>query len=243
MPPDHADFTVIPTDALRFLRSLRRNNNREWFQANRDRFERSLLRPLRALVEEMDVRLAEFAPELMGSTRNSIFRIHRDIRFSNDKSPYKRHAAFLLYHRDVSGAGAAGRTMGAAGFYVHLEPGDSFVGGGIYMPPAPVLRRLRDAIVEDPDALKRILNDRPFVRRYGALSEEGRLTRLPRGYDPDPATDDLLRHRSFTAWQPLGDDAVTSPSLPDELEAAMRDLLPLVRWANGVLGFRPASVR
>src|SRR5690606_28686789 len=119
----------------------------------------------------------------------------------------------------------------------------SFVGGGIYMPPAPVLRRLRDAIVEDPDALKRILNDRPFVRRYGALSEEGRLTRLPRGYDPDPATDDLLRHRSFTAWQPLGDDAVTSPSLPDELEAAMRDLLPLVRWANGVLGFRPASVR
>ncbi|HLV26003.1 MAG TPA: DUF2461 domain-containing protein [Gemmatimonadales bacterium] len=243
MRQDNADFTAIPADGLRFLRSLARNNDREWFTANRERYERTLLQPLRALVEEMDVRLADFAPELTGSPRRSIFRIHRDIRFSNDKSPYKRHAAFLLYHRDVSAAGAAGRTMGAAGYYVHIQPGESFVGGGIYMPPPPVLRKLRDAIVNDPEELGRIVSDRAFKRRYGGLSEEGRLTRLPRGFQAHPATDSLLRHRSFTAWQMLDNDTVTSPSLPDELERAMRTLLPLVRWVNDILGFRAASHR
>lgn len=237
------DFTRIPPDALRFLRALKRNNDRTWFEENRARYETSVLAPLRALVEEMDVRLAHFAPEIVGSPKRSIFRIHRDIRFSKDKRPYKTHAAFLLYHRDVGGAGAAGRTMGAAGFYVHVEPGNCFVGGGIYQPPPPLLRALRDAIAEDPAPLRRVLAARAFRERYGGLSDEQKLTRVPRGYAPDHPAADLLRHRSFTAWHELDDELVTSPTLPDELEASMRALLPLVRWANGVLGFRPAERR
>lgn len=234
---------MLPQDSLRFLRALRRNNEREWFTANRDRYERSLLTPLRELVEEMDVRLASFAPELIGSPKRSIFRIHRDVRFSKDKSPYKKHAAFLLYHRDVSGEGAAGRTMGAAGFYIHIEPGNSFVGGGIYMPPAPVLRKLRTAIVDDPEPLLKAIRGARFRKRYGTLDAAQQLVRLPRGYQADQRTESLLRHRSLTAWQQLDDSLVTDSRLPDELESALRDLLPLVRWVNGVLGFRPASYR
>lgn len=234
---------MLPQDSLRFLRALARNNNREWFTANRERYERSLLAPLRDLVEEMDVRLAGFAPELIGSPKRSIFRIHRDIRFSKDKSPYKRHAAFLLYHRAVGGEGAAGRTMGAAGYYIHIEPGNSFVGGGIYMPPAPVLRKLRSAIVDDPEPVLKTIHGARFRKRYGALDAEQQLVRVPRGFPVAPRTEGLLRHRSLTAWQTLDDDLVTSPRLPDELEAAMKDLLPLIRWVNGVLGFRPASHR
>src|SRR5690606_39981650 len=119
------------------------------------------------------------APELVGSPKRSIFRLPRDIRFSNDKSPYTRHAAFLLYHRDVAGSGAAGRTMGAAGFYVHIEPGNCFVGGGIYMPPPPILRSLRDAIAEDPASQERVLADRRFREHYGELDDEQPLTRPP----------------------------------------------------------------
>src|SRR5690606_1621320 len=131
------------------------------------------------------------APELVGSPKRSIFRLPRDIRFSNDKSPYKRHAASLLFHRDVAGSGAAARTMGAAGFSVHIEPGNCFVGGGIYMPPPPILRSLREAIAEDPAPLERVLADRRFREHYGELDDEQRLTRPPRGYLADARTEPL----------------------------------------------------
>ena len=231
--------------ALRFLRALARHNDREWFEAHRAEYEQDLLAPLRELVDEMDARLATFAPEFVGDRRRSVFRIHRDVRFSKDKRPYKTNAACWLFHRDV------GRTKGphdvhaAAGFYYHLQPGRCFVGGGLWMPPAPALRRLREAIVEDAAGLERTLRAAPFTRRFGGLDEDPGtvLTRPPRGYTAESPGARWLRFKSFTATHDLTDAAATSPELPDHFETACRALLPFVRWLNGSLGLAVATGR
>ena len=139
------------------------------------------------LIEELDVRLARFAPELVGDAKRSMFRIYRDIRFSPDKSPYKTHASCWLFHRDGSRAvgRAAGGAAAGAGFYFQIAPGDSFVGGGMWMPPRDALLKLREAIAHDPKRLDQIVTDRRLVRRFGGLSEEAVLHRVPRGFAPD----------------------------------------------------------
>ena len=118
------EFRGFRAGALTFLRSLKRNNTREWFQAHRDDYEREVRAPLAALVEEMDVRFAELAPEIVGDPKRSLFRIHRDVRFSSDKSPYKTNAACWFYHGDAGRGVGSTTPHGGAGFYFHMEPGE-----------------------------------------------------------------------------------------------------------------------
>src|SRR5256884_7217494 len=120
---------LFSTATLTFLRGLKRHNDRAWFEAHRPEFEAVVQEPMRHLIEEMDVRLARLAPEIIGDPKRSLFRIYRDIRFSADKSPYKTHAACWFYHRDGSRAVGREAAGGGAGFYFQIAPGDSFVGG------------------------------------------------------------------------------------------------------------------
>src|SRR5213594_3739428 len=113
-------------DTFRFFRGLARNNAKPWFEAHRVEYERDVRAPMHALIEEMDVRLATFAPEIIGDPKRSMFRIHRDIRFSKDKSPYKTHAACWFYHRDGSRAVGREAAAGGAGFYFQIAPGSCF---------------------------------------------------------------------------------------------------------------------
>ena len=148
------EFAGFRPEALRFLRGLRRHNTREWFERHRAAYDTEVRDPMRSLVEEMDVRLARFAPELVGDPRRSVFRIHRDVRFSADKSPYKTHAACQFYHHDA-GRGAGQDAEGAgAGLYLHLEPDGCFVAGGIWMPARPSLDRIREALGDSLDDLR-----------------------------------------------------------------------------------------
>src|SRR6267143_4592933 len=153
-------------DTLRFFRGLARNNRKPWFEAHRADYEREVRAPMRALIEEMDVRLARLAPEITGDPKRSMFRIYRDIRFSADKSPYKTHAACWFYHRDGSRAVGREAAGGGAGFYFQIAPGDSFTGGGMWIPPREALLKLRDAIAEDPKGFARIATDRRLQRRF-----------------------------------------------------------------------------
>ena len=231
-------FEGFGPEALRFLRGLRRNNRREWFERNRARYDGAVRDPMRALVEEMDVRLARFAPELTGDPRRSVFRIHRDVRFSSDKSPYKTNAACQFYHHDA-GRGAGQDAVGAgAGLYFQLEEGQCFVAGGLWMPARPALDRIREALAEAPEELDRIVAEPRFRRRLGALDREAMLTRLPRGYQPGHPAERWLRYRSFTATRMLTEREVLSPRLPATLERDFQALLPLVRWLNRVIGYR-----
>src|SRR5436309_15895072 len=139
--------------SLTFFRQLARSNEKAWFEAHRTDYENEVRAPMRELIEDLDVRFARFAPEITGDPKRSMFRINRDIRFSKDKSPYKTHVACWFRHQGASHKVGGEAEEGSAGLYFHLQPGKSFVGGGIWMPPRPALNKIRDAIAEDPRGL------------------------------------------------------------------------------------------
>ena len=231
-------FAGFGSEALRFLRRLARNNEREWFERHRSVYEVEVRDPMRALVEEMDVRLARFAPELTGDPRHSVFRIHRDVRFSADKSPYKTNAACQFYHHDA-GRGAGQDAQGAgAGLYFQIAEGECFVAGGMWMPARPALEKIREAVAEAPDELDLIVRAPAFRRRFGKLEQEAMLTRLPRGYAEGHPAERWLRHKSFTATRMLTLREVTSRRLPAILDLDFAALVPLVRWLNRAIGYQ-----
>jgi uncharacterized protein (TIGR02453 family) len=203
--------------------------------------DQEVRRPLEALIEEMDARLGLLAPEIVGDPKRSIFRIHRDVRFSRDKSPFKTHAACWFYHRDAGRIVGQGDT-GAAGFYFHLEPDASIVAGGIWMPPAAGLRRIREALTEDPEGFDAVMRARGFRKRFGGLSQEAVLKRMPRGYSPDHPAARWLQYRSFTVSRQLGPE-IHDRSLTNVLERDFKMMLPMVRWLNDALGYPAASRR
>jgi uncharacterized protein (TIGR02453 family) len=241
--PQRKGSVVFSPATLGFLRGLARHNERPWFEARRAEYEAAVKTPMRELIEEMDVRFARFAPEIVGDVKRSMFRIYRDIRFSADKSPYKTHAACWFYHRDARRNVGQESEGGSAGFYFQIAPGNVFLGGGLWMPPRGTLNRLRDAIAEDPKGFERIVTDTRVKRRFGGLSDEDMLKRSPRGFAPDHPAARWLRYQSFTFGRMLSDGQATSKRLPALLEADYALMLPLVRWLNTVLGLKAARVR
>src|SRR5439155_13373557 len=204
---------LFSTATLTFLRGLKRHNDRACFEAHRPEFGAVVQQPMRHLIEEMDVRLARLAPEIIGDPKRSMFRIFRDIRFSKDKSPYKTHAACWFYHRDGSRAVGREAAGGGAGFYFQIAPGSCFTGGGMWMPPKQALHNLRDAIAEDPRRFERIVTDR-VTRAFGGLDEEAMLKRAPRGYAPEHPAARWLRFQSFTLGRELRDAQALGARLP-----------------------------
>src|SRR5512140_1114521 len=233
----------LPPASLRFLRALARHNERPWFEAHRREYETLVKEPMRELVEEMDVRLARFAPEIVGEPKRSIFRIYRDVRFSEDKSPYKTQAACWFFHRDASHRVGQESHGGGAGFYFQLAPGNCFSGGGIWMPPPAALRRLRDAIAERPAAFARTVTAPAVARRLGGLDEDAMLKGTPRGYAADHPAARWLRYRSFTLGRQYSDAEAVGPKLPALLERDFTLMLPLVRWLNAARRLQPATRR
>lgn len=229
--------------SLDFLRGLARHNHKSWFEAHREDYERHVRQPMADLVEEMDLRLGSFAPEITGDPKRSVFRIYRDVRFSRDKSPYKTHAACWFFH--AGGSSKVGREAhgGGAGFYFHLEPGRSMAGGGCWMPPRPALNKFRSAIAGDPRGFERIAEAPALKKRFGKLSEEEMLKGMPRGYCDDHAAARWLRFQSFTVGRRLTDAQVTSSRLTSTLVEDFDRMLPLVRWLNGTLGLQPLRRR
>ena len=229
--------------SLRFFRGLARNNRKEWFEAHRAEYEEHVKQPMAELVREMDLRMAKFAPEMVGDPKRSMFRLNRDIRFSADKSPYKTHAACWFFH--VGGSSKVGREAhgGGAGFYFHLEPGASMLGGGCWMPPRPALQKFRVAIANDPRGFEKIALAPKLKRTLGGLSEESMLKRAPRGYDEAHPAARWLKFQSFTVGKRLSDAEVTSARLTGILQSHYEVMLPLVRWLNTTLGLAPARAR
>jgi uncharacterized protein (TIGR02453 family) len=229
--------------AFRFLRDLARNNEKGWFEAHRDVYEREVREPMRLLVETLDARLGSIAPEIVGDPRRSMFRIHRDVRFARDKSPYKTNAGAWFYHRDAGRKVGQAGEGGGAGFYFHLDPAACFMAGGIWMPARPALLRIREAIAAEPAALARLTGASGFRRRFDGLNQEAKLSRVPRDFAPDHAAADWLKLQSFTAPVSLEPGVVTSPRLVDRLSRDFELLVPLVRWLNRALGYQPAKSR
>jgi len=229
--------------AFTFFRGLKRNNRKDWFDAHREQYERDVRGPIRDLIEEVDVRLARIAPEFIGDPRRSMFRIHRDIRFSKDKSPYKTAAGVWWYHEDAGRKVGQDAEGGGAGIYFHLAPEGCFSAGGIWMPAGAVLRKVREALAEDLEGFEAAIGSTTFKRRFGALDEEAMLKRMPRGFDDDHPAAKWLRYKSFTVHRPLTAAQVQSRNLPDTLAGDVEVMLPFLRWLNRAAGYRPRKRR
>jgi uncharacterized protein (TIGR02453 family) len=209
-----------------FLRDLASHNNRRWFEANRPRYEREVKEPLLRFIEDFGLRLSEVSRSFLADPRpvgGSMFRIYRDTRFSRDKSPYKTHAAAHFRHRDGSG------DVHAPGFYLHLAPGGSFGGGGLWHPDAPALKKVRGRIV-------RRAADWQAVLDHGVSIDGDALKRPPAGYPPDHRfVEDLKRKDLYTMTQ-FSRREVCAPGFLDRYMEACRRAAPLVRFLTKALG-------
>ena len=216
-------------DLFRFLADLRENNDREWFAANKDRYENALLEPALDFVADFGPRLEKISKHFVADPRpsgGSLFRIYRDTRFSKDKTPYKTNAGIHFRHE-------LAKEADAPGFYLHLSPGEVFAGGGIWHPGTAALARIREAIAADPSGWRRAARGGSFAGRF-ALGGDS-LKRPPAGFDADhPLVDDLKR-KSFFGWTQLSDKSATAPGFLDEYERLCREVWPLMRFLSKAL--------
>jgi len=225
-------FSGFPKELFTFMRQLAKNNNREWFHANKTRYHEFIVEPMSDFIQAMAYRFDKMAIRFVADPRphgGSMFRIYRDTRFSKDKRPYKQHVSCHFRHE-------AGKDAHAPGFYVHLEPGSVFFGGGIWMPPNPVLENIRNTIVENPNAWKRIISNATFKKRFGGVEGDG-LKRPPRGFDKEhPFVEDLKR-KSFFVIQDVDPALAMTPQFIQEVERAFKTASPLMKYllfANGL---------
>ncbi len=224
-------FEGFPKDFLAFFRDIAKNNDREWFAANKERYKQSVEAPLLAFIRAMDLPLGRFADCFQAIARTnggSMFRIYRDTRFSRDKSPYKENAGCHFRHE-------AGKDAHAPGFYVHLEPRDVFFGGGLWHPPGPELRKVREAIEADPERWFGITRAPAFRRRFGEVRGDS-LKRPPAGFDADhPAIEDLKR-TSFFALQEVRASEIHSKDFVREVAKSFEALGPFMQFLTDALG-------
>jgi uncharacterized protein (TIGR02453 family) len=211
-------------DTLKFLRALKRNNDREWFRARRDEYERHVREPIVAVIEQLARDFQRIAPEVVASPKASLYRIYRDTRFSDDKTPLKTHAAAVFPTRGLP------RHEGA-GLYFEIAPGWVWIGGGMYSPPPPQLLRVREHIAETWPRVKRIATSKTFVGAVTQLDGE-RLTRVPRGFATDHPAAHYLKHRQFLAGRELPAAIATEASFYPTLLTTFKAILPLVRFLN-----------
>jgi uncharacterized protein (TIGR02453 family) len=213
---------------LRFLKRLARNNDREWFRAHKDEYEEHVRAPMTTVVRQLAADLPAFAPDLLADERRSIYRIYRDTRFSEDKSPLKTNIAAVFPRR-----GAARHE--SAGLYLEVAPGWLWIGGGLYAPTAPGLHRVREHVAANHRALTRIVTAPEFVRRVNELRGD-RLQRVPRGFPADHPAAEYLRCKQFLAFRELPPEAATSPRFYGTLLRMFRSIAPLVQFLNDALG-------
>jgi len=211
---------------LTFLTQLKANNDRAWFEAHRPAYQ-AAKDDFLALATRVLADLAAADPTLARSdlqAKKCVFRINRDVRFSANKAPYKNHFGAWF--------NAGGKAAPTAGYYLHLEPGASFVAGGMYMPEPAVLARVRQEIDYDLPAFEALLHQPEFVRHFAGLDQDNRLQRPPKGYDAANPALPHLKLKSFTASHPLPDAVLTAPGLPARVGAAFTALRPLVDFLN-----------
>lgn len=216
--------TPFSSRTISFLRSLKRNNDREWFRARRDQYETHVRGPMAAVVERLAQDFPSFAPELIASPKHSLFRIYRDTRFSDNKKPLKTHAAAVFRTRQLP------KPQGA-GLYFEVAPGWVWIGGGMWRPEPPELVRLREHIAETWPDIKDITGSRTFRRRFEKLSGDT-LTRVPRGYPSDHPAASFLKYRQFYGGAEFPASLAHSREFYPTLIATFKALMPLVRFLN-----------
>lgn len=221
--------TYFSEKTFRFLRALARNNSRPWFEDHRKDYEAHLKGPFQRLITDLEPDLLAISPHYRADPRGnggSLFRIHRDTRFSNDKTPYKTWGGARFFH-------ARSKQVPAPSFYLHIQPGNSFLGGGIWHPEPDVQRRIREFIVDNPSGWTQSVRNPAFRRRYEMWGDT--LVRPPRGFPADHPLIDDLKRKDFTAGYALDDELVLGPRLRQAVVSGFKGVAPLVDYLCAAL--------
>jgi len=214
----------LPRETLVFLRALKRNNRREWFQPRKEQFEADVRAPMLAVVEQLAGDMRSFAPEIVVDPKTAMYRIYRDTRFSDNKTPYKTHVAAVFPWRGLP-------KHEGAGLYFHVSPDEVWIGGGMYAPQTPQLHAVREHIAANAGRLRAIVESPGFRRQVGQLEGE-RLQRVPRGFPPDHRAAEYLKYRQFLAGRDLPPAFACSPKFYATIVAVFRQVAPLARFLN-----------
>jgi uncharacterized protein (TIGR02453 family) len=225
-----SDFPGLPRDFFAFFRELKANNNRAWFEDNKQRYRDSVQAPLSEFVSAMAPHVGKISKHFVCDPRpngGSVFRIYRDVRFSKDKRPYKENAGCQFRH-------GLGKDVHAPGFYVHFSPGEVFFGGGSWMPDPAALAKIRTAIAAKPGGWKKIASDAAFRKCFGSVRGDA-LSRPPRGFDPDHPLIADIKKKSFYAMHDGNAKLAQSSALVGETAGAFRAVTPLMRFLCAAL--------
>ncbi|PJJ98126.1 TIGR02453 family protein [Lysobacteraceae bacterium NML75-0749] len=224
MPP------YFTQQSLAFLHKLAANNRREWFQAHKDDYQRHVREPFQQLLADLIVPLAAISPHFRADPKpvgGSLFRIYRDTRYASDKSPYKPWQGAQLFHERR-------RQVTAPAFYLHLEPGESFIGAGLWHPPTEVQRHIRQFIFENPESWARAAHAPTLRENFQSYSDD-MLKRPPAGFPADFRFIDDLRQRSFVLSRALDDAQMTSADLLETVVHNLEQLAPFVDYLCAAL--------
>lgn len=214
----------IHPKTLKFLSSIKKNNNRPWFEKNKPVYEeikKEMISFMEALIREA----SRFDPSVANAdSKKSVMRIYRDIRFSKDKTPYKTNIG--------AGFSAGEKNFMGAGYYVHIEPGRNFIGGGIWMPMPDTLGKIRQEIDYNFSEFKKIVESKSFKKTFGSLDRNEKLKRPPKGYSPDNPAIEYLMLKSFTCGAKISDGEVLSEQFIKKAAALMKEMHPFIVFLN-----------
>ena len=219
---------MLQNPTIKFLKDLKKNNNREWFDANRPVYDKAKA-DFDGFVEKLIAALIKTDPRLAGlQVKDCIFRIYRDVRFSKNKDPYKTNFA--------ASVNIGGKKSPNGGFYIHIEPEGgwgSFIGGGYWMPEAPTLKKLRQEVEFNHEEFFKILKDKNFKKHFKEM-EVHKLSRVPKGMDPEHPAAEYLKYTSFLVTEELMATDIKSPDLIKKCVSAYKAMLPFLDFLNRV---------
>jgi uncharacterized protein (TIGR02453 family) len=217
-------MAALHPTTLRFLASLKKNNNKPWFEKNRKLYE-VIRSGMMAFTEEL-IRAMNAFDSTIGfpDPRSCLFRINRDVRFSKDKSPYKTSMGIAI--------SKAGKNFEAAGYYLHLEPGKCFVGGGMWMPQPDQLKKVRQEIDYNFNDFKKIVEASAFRKKFGGLNTEMKLSRPPKGYDEHNPAIEYMKLKSFTVGAEVTDAQVLYSGFVKDAAKVFKEMNPFIRFLN-----------
>ncbi len=208
----------ISTSTLQFLNTLEKNNNREWFNENKNLYLEAK-EDVELFVESLIQEIAPFDEEILKiDSKKAVFRIYRDVRFSKNKIPYKTHFGASL---------GMGKGAKISGYYLHIEPGKSFLAGGVYNPEPAVLKQIRNEIRSSGDDLLKIIEHKDFRNNFRGLSIEHKLQRVPAGFEKDHSMAEYLKLKSFTVSHPISDEGLLDPQAAKNFAKILKSIKPL----------------
>jgi len=218
---------MLKKETLQFIKNVAENNNREWFAANKDVYEAAKADVL-ALVGKLIPELAKVDPLLSAEAdpKKSLLRIYRDVRFSKNKDPYKNNFGIWFSAKSKGG--------NEPGYYLHIQPGKSFLAGGYWMPDAPHLKLIRQEIDYNIGDFKEIINEKDFKKNF-KLGFDNALKNAPKGYDPTDPNIEFLKLKSFEATQKIDDEEFLKPNLVNKLISSFKTIQPLVAFLRNTI--------